>query len=104
MLERLGGVSSLARAVRERQRRHAGCAAMNPFGHVLEHGFSEIERHHRRGWMPLLHDAREASFAASDVGDALASQVSQMFEHQLDVQDARVYRGRVMLLVSGRLV
>ncbi len=46
-----------------------------------------------------LNDSREAAFAAADVGDPFAREISQMIEHDLHVQDARIDGRRIMLFV-----
>ena len=66
---------------------------------MRQHRFRQIHRDDRGGRLALLDDAREASLAAADIGDALAGQIAQVFQYQLDVPDARIDGGRVMLLI-----
>ena len=44
------------------------------------------------------------SLAAADVGDALERSLADVFEHQLDVIDARIDGGWVVFFVVGGLV
>src|SRR5262249_39227157 len=51
--------------------------------------------------VPVVEDTDKASLPAADIEDALACQVTEKIEDQLDVVDARIDGGWEMLFVGG---
>src|ERR1051326_7775302 len=99
MLERLGGVSGVKPAVLERQRGHGTGSRMDSRRYELQHLFRDVQAPDFRAGVLLLEDARKAALAAAYVEGALARQVAEVLEQQLDVIDTRIDGGRKMLFV-----
>ncbi len=74
------------------------------FRNMGQHRFRQIHGDHMGIGPAILDDARKAPLAAADVGDAFPGCISQMFQNQLDVPDARIDGGRIMFLVAGRAI
>ncbi len=95
------GVGAIEIPVFEGKLGHGAGAGVNAGRDMAEHFRRDVQAPDFGFGFLLVEDAGEAAFAAADVEDAAAAEISQVVADELDVIDAWVDGGREMLLVRG---
>jgi hypothetical protein len=104
VLQRFGGVGAVEALGAKGQGSHGAGAGVNTCWNMAQHCLGQIEGDDRRFRIALLENPREAAFAATHVQDALAVQIAEVFDQELNVVDAGIDGGGIMFLVSRRFV